>query len=96
MSAFVIVDTSILDHDAYEGYKALAAPLVEAFGGVYRARGGELDVREDDLWAPTRLVIVEFPDMDAARVFLDSEEYAPVAAIRHANARCTTVIVDGV
>ena len=41
-------------------------------------------------------MLVEFPDMAAARVFLDSEEYAPVAAIRHANARCTTVIVDGV
>ena len=96
MSAFVIVDTSIRNQEAYEEYKALAGPLVEAFGGVYRARGGELDVREDDLWEPTRLVIVEFPDMDAARAFLDSEEYAPVAEIRHANASCTTVIVNGV
>ena len=96
MSAFVIVDTSIRDQEAYEEYKVLAGPLVEAFGGVYRVRGGELDVREDDLWEPTRLVIVEFPDMDTARAFLDSEEYAPVAEIRHANASCTTVIVDGV
>jgi|TARA_B100000959_G_scaffold66929_2_gene71081 uncharacterized protein (DUF1330 family) len=92
----MIVDTAVLDADAYEGYKALAAPLVEAYGGTYRARGGDLDVREDDLWSPTRLVIVEFPDMATAQAFLDSEEYAPVVAIRHANSRCTTVIVDGV
>ncbi len=34
--------------------------------------------------------------MDSARAFLDSDEYAPVAALRHANADCTAVIVDGV
>ncbi len=96
MSAYVIVDTSILDHEAYEGYKALAAPLVERFGGAYRVRGGQMEVVEDDLWSPTRLVVVEFPDMAAARAFLESEEYRPVVAIRHANARCTTVVVDGV
>ena len=96
MSAWVVVDTKITNPEAYEEYKALAGPLVEAFGGVYRARGGELDVREDDLWEPTRLVIVEFPDIEAARLFAYSDDYAPIAAIRHANADCTVVIVDGV
>jgi len=95
MSAYVLVDTRINDPDAYEGYKAQAKPLAEKFGGRYLVRGGELDVREDDLWSPTRLVLVEFPDMAAARAFLDSDEYAPVAAVRHANADCTTVIIDG-
>ena len=70
--------------------------MVAKHGGTYRARGGELDVVEDDLWSPTRIVIVEFPDIEAARLFAYSEYYAPVAAIRHANADCTVVIVDGV
>jgi uncharacterized protein (DUF1330 family) len=93
--AYVIVDTKIENPDEYEKYKALARPLVEKHGGIYRARGGTLDVVEADLWSPTRVVILEFPDMATARGFMDSEEYAPVAAIRHANAKCTSVIVEG-
>lgn len=96
MSAYVIVDTKISNPDAYEKYKALAKPLVEKHGGIYRARGGDMDVVEDELWSPVRIVLLEFPDMKSARTFLDSEEYAPVKAIRHANAKCTAVIIDGV
>jgi uncharacterized protein (DUF1330 family) len=96
MSAYVIVDTRIKDAEAYETYKAQARPIAEKYGGVYRARGGELDVVESDLWSPTRIVIVEFPDMQSARAFVNSEEYAPVKAIRRANADCSLVIVDGI
>jgi len=95
MSAFLIVDTKISNMEAYEEYKAQARPIAEKYGGVYRARGGALDVIESDLWTPTRLVIVEFPDMASARAFVASEEYAPVAKLRHANAECTVVILDG-
>jgi uncharacterized protein (DUF1330 family) len=95
MSAFVIVDTKIKDADAYEEYKRLARPIAEKFGGVYRARGGDIEVLESDLWSPTRIVIVEFPDVKSAKRFANSDEYAPVKAIRHANAECTLIIVDG-
>ena len=95
MSAFLIVDTKIKNADAYEEYKKLAKPIAEKYGGVYRARGGEMDVRETDLWTPTRVVIVEFPDMDSARAFVDSEEYAPVKPMRRNNAECTLFILDG-
>lgn len=94
MSAYLIVDTKISDADAYETYKA--KPMVEKHGGIYRTRGGEMDVAEAELWAPTRIVIVEFPDMKTAQDFLRSEEYAPVKAIRNANAECTAIIVDGI
>lgn len=95
MSAFLIVDTKIENPDKYEEYKKLARPIAEKFGGVYRARGGELDVRETDLWTPTRVVIIEFPDMDSARAFFDSAEYAPVKPLRRDNASCTLFIVEG-
>ena len=95
MSAFIVVDTQITNPEEYETYKRLARPIAEKFGGVYRARGGEMDVRETDLWSPTRVVIVEFPDMDSARRFADSKEYEPVALLRHTHARCTLFILDG-
>ena len=96
MPAYLIVDTAIENAAEYERYKALARPIAEQYGGVYRARGGAMDVLETDLWSPTRMVIIEFPDMQAARAFVDSAEYAPVKPIRRDNARCTLAILDGV
>ena len=95
MSAFLIVDTKLSNAEAYEEYKRLARPIAEKHGGSYRARGGKLDIIETDLWTPTRIVVIEFPDMKSARAFVDDEEYAPVQKIRHANAECTLFIVEG-
>ena len=50
MPAYLIVDTKISNPEAYEEYKALAKPLAEQFGGVYRVRGGAMEVIEGDLW----------------------------------------------
>ena len=94
MTAYVIVDTKINDAAGYEEYKALARPLVEKHGGTYLTRGGALDVIESDLWSPTRLVLLQFPDAEAARGFFGSEEYAPLAAIRHRMAESTAVVMD--
>lgn len=95
MSAFLVVDTRIRDPEAYEEYKKLAKPIAEKYGGVYRVRGGAMDVRETDLWTPTRIVIIEFPDVNSAQAFADSDEYAPVRTIRSNNAQCTLFIVAG-
>jgi len=95
MTAYLVVDTAIENAEEYEKYKALALPIAESFGGVYRVRGGDMEILETDLWTPTRMVIIEFPDMQAARAFVDSEEYAPVKPLRRDNARCTLAILDG-
>lgn len=95
MAAFIIADTKIENADAYEEYKKQAKAIAETYGGTYRARGGELEVVDAELWSPTRVVIIEFPDMESARAFAHSEEYAPVAKLRHANAKSTVLIVDG-
>ncbi|CAD7840296.1 MAG: hypothetical protein [Olavius algarvensis Gamma 3 endosymbiont] len=95
MSAFLIVDTRIENPEVYEEYKKLAKPIAEKYGGRYRARGGEMEVRETDLWTPTRMVVIEFPDMASARAFVDSAEYAPVKPLRRDNAQCTLFILDG-
>ena len=95
MSAYLIVDTKITNPEEYEEYKKLAKPIAEKYGGIYRVRGGEIDVRENDLWTPTRIVIIEFPDTKSAQAFVDSEEYAPVKPMRQNNAECTLFIVEG-
>jgi len=95
MSAYIVADTKIHDPETYEEYKRLARPIAEKYGGVYRVRGGDVDLRESDLWTPTRVVIIEFPDLASAKAFADSEEYQPVRAMRLGAAQSTLFIVDG-
>ena len=54
-----------------------------------------MDVVQNDLWSPTRLVLVEFPSIDNARAFHNSEEYADVKKLRLENAESTLVIIEG-
>ena len=62
MAAYMIVDCVLDNPELYEQYKLKAKPLVEAFGGEYLARGGALTVKENDLWSPTRIVLLRFAD----------------------------------
>ena len=71
--AYLIADTKIHDPEKYEVYKRLAKPIVEEFGGEYIVREGRLDVAQADLWSPSRLVVIRFPNRDAALAFLSSE-----------------------
>ena len=96
MTAYLIVDTKIKDVESYEKYKLYARPIVESFGGEYLARGGKNTTPENELWTPTRIVIVRFPSRQHAEAFLNSDEYAPIKAIRNKHAETTLCIVDGV
>ncbi len=93
MAAYVIVDTKIHDTEGYEEYKSRARPIAESFGGEYLVRGAPIDVVDADLWSPTRIVLLRFPDRASARAFVDSDEYAPVKRLRHEYADSTLVIV---
>ena len=95
MAAYLIVDTLLSDSALYEQYKSKARPLIEKFGGEYLARGGRMDLREIDLWSPSRLVLVKFPDVETANRCLDSFEYQQILPISKQSARRTAVILQG-
>ncbi len=95
MSAYVIVETDITDPDRYEQYKAAAPDAVRAGGGRFVVRGGELDVLEGD-WQPSRLVVLEFADLAAARAWYDSEIYQQAKKLRDGAAGLRMVAVQGV
>ena len=93
--AYVLVDTKISNSENYEIYKSKAKPIAEKFGGKYLTRGGEMNIVQNDLWSPTRIVLVEFPSIDNARAFHDSNDYADVKKLRLENAESTLVILEG-
>lgn len=94
MPAYVIGDIEVTDPEGYESYKALASPAIEAYGGRYLVRGGEVDVLEGD-WTPRRLVTLEFESVARARECLESPEYREARGLRRRSARANMVVVDG-
>ena len=95
MAAYFIVDVDVKNPQAYEAYKQAAAASIAQYGGRYLVRGGKHEVLEGD-WRPTRLVVLEFPSVDAATRWYTSPEYADVKPIRLEHAVSDIVLVDGI
>lgn len=94
MSAYLIVDITVHDSEVYQDYVRQVPALIAKHGGTYLVRGGATEIFEGN-WELGRLIVLQFPDMAAAKAFVDDPEYAPVAAIRHAAATTNGVIVEG-
>ena len=91
----MIAEIDVHDPASYEGYKAAAASLIEKYGGRYLVRGGSAEAAEGE--APKgRVIVLEFPDMAAARAFLEADEYRPVAEIRHKSANSRLILAEGI
>ena len=85
---------SVSDPEALAGYAKLAGPAIQAAGGRFLARGGELMVLEGD-WQPTRLVVLEFEDLAAAKRWYESEVYQEAKKLRKGAAHLRMVAVQG-
>ena len=95
MPAYVLVEITVTDPTTYERYKRLAEASVAAHGGRYLVRGGEHRVLEGD-WAPTRLVLLEFPSSAVVEALFSSPDYLAIKSLRMAASRCDLVGVEGV
>jgi uncharacterized protein (DUF1330 family) len=94
MAAYLVADTEIVDHQTYDEYKRQVAPVIAKFGGRFLVRGGKHSVLEGT-WQPHRLVVIEFPNMEALKAWYDSPEYAPLLALRQPAATDHLVAVEG-
>ncbi|MGA8010320.1 MAG: DUF1330 domain-containing protein [Thiomonas sp.] len=95
MSAYILAHVDVTDPQQYEQYKVLSSKAIATHGAEVCIRGGELQVLEGD-WAPTRIVLLKFPDMAAARMFYDSAEYLLARQARAGAATMRMVAVQGV
>jgi Uncharacterized conserved protein len=94
MPAYVVVDVTVKDSATYDEYRRLAPPSIAFYGGRYLARGGATTVLEGK-WAPTRLVILEFPTFERAKSWWSSPEYAEAKALRQRAASADMVLIEG-
>jgi uncharacterized protein (DUF1330 family) len=95
MAAYVIAHIEVKDPVRYEDYKKMVPPSIAKFGGRFIARGGNVEVLEGS-WQPKRLVLVEFPTIEAARQWYASADYAAAKELRQATSTGDLIVVDGV
>lgn len=94
MAAYVIVDSDVVNPEGMKPYLEKVSPIVAAHGGKALVIGDNIEVREGD-WTPKRLVLIEFPSMEAARGWYDSPEYQEILPFRTDNTRDKLLIVEG-
>ena len=96
MLAYVFFDIlEVIDQKKTEEYGRRIGSTVEQFGGRYLVRGGRVHVMEGD-WSPVRAVIIEFPGLEQAYHWYESEEYKELRALRLGAAKLNAVFIEGV
>ncbi|HVR48470.1 MAG TPA: DUF1330 domain-containing protein [Pseudorhodoferax sp.] len=94
-SAYIIADVTVTDPQQYEEYKKWSSAAMQAHGAEVCVRGGQVDVLEGD-WRPTRLVLLKFPSVEAAKAFDASPEYGRARTARQGAAIMRMLVVEGV
>lgn len=96
MPAYVIAEHDVTDAATYDRARPIAAAAIAKHGGRYLVNGlGTTELIEGNV-PPRRIVILEFPDMKAARRFYELSEYREAKALRHSASTSRIVLADGV
>ena len=95
MAAYLVVDIEIQDAAGFEDYRKAVPATIEKYGGKILVRGGKFERLEGE-WEPKRVVLVEFPSLEQAKRWYDSEEYRAPKAVRLKTSRGNLILVEGV
>jgi uncharacterized protein (DUF1330 family)/ubiquinone/menaquinone biosynthesis C-methylase UbiE len=94
LSVYMVIEIDIVDADRYAQYVDRVRPIVEAHGGQYLARGGQVTPLSGG-WTPQRVVIISFPSIERLRQCFDSPEYRELAPLRKASTTSKAIVVEG-
>jgi uncharacterized protein (DUF1330 family) len=94
MPAYVIYQGDVTDPEKYDEYKPLSAASITAAGGRLIVRGGEFEVLEGNT-PPSRTVLIEFPNRQAAVDWYNGDAYTAARQVREGAAIANMYVVDG-
>jgi uncharacterized protein (DUF1330 family) len=95
VTAYVVVDVESTDEAKAARYRELSGPSIERHGGRFLVRGGAMTVLEG-AWVPNRVVIAEFPSVEVARQWYESDDYRQARRVREGAGTWNMVLVEGV
>lgn len=95
MPAYIIATVNITKPENYQEYAKLASPATLKHGGRFLVRGGKKTALEGDILFQ-RIVVTEFPDVEAAKRFYNSVDYQAAKQKRLGAADFHMIVVEGV
>ena len=95
MPAYVIAVVDVTNPERYRDYTARTPDSIARHGGRWVVRGGSTRVLEGD-WDPGRIVVIEFPSVEAALGWFESDDYQELAAIRRDASTARILVAEGV
>ena len=94
MAVYMIVEVQVRDPDIYLEYVQKVRSVVEAHGGRYLVRGGQVTPISSN-WKPERIVIIEFESLGTVSRCFGSEEYKKLAPLRERSTSSKAIVVEG-
>ena len=94
MPAYVIAEVDVKDAEAYRLYAERAPGVTNPAGGKYLVRAGKVECLEGTP-PKSRIVVIEFKDMQAARDFYYGKAYQELVPLRQAASEGRLFLVEG-
>lgn len=94
MPAYLVIQATVTKPEQFAEYAKRMPALIEKHGGRYRILGGDVEILEGN-WDYRSLVISEWPSMQAARDFWNSDDYAAMKKLRAGALDATVLLAKG-
>jgi len=96
----MVIEAKIKDKERFSDYATIVPSIVKNYGGEYIVLGGKQEKLEvDDCWdddyIETRIVISRWPNVEAAKLFWESPEYAQVKMLREGTGSFKILLLEG-
>jgi uncharacterized protein (DUF1330 family) len=95
MTAYIVARVEVTDRQQYKKYLELTPETIEKYEGRFVARGAEIITLEGPE-EQRRIVILEFPSLEKARRWYNSDEYQAARKVRAEAAKAEFIAIEGV
>ncbi len=95
MAAYIIAEVTVTDEEQMKRYREWSTRAIQEHGAEVLVRGGKVEPLEED-WAPERVVVLKFKDLEAAKAYYHSETYTRAREGRQGAGTIRMFAVEGV
>ena len=93
--AYIIAEVTVTNEEQMKLYREWSTRAMQEHGAEVLVRGGKVVPLEEN-WAPARVVVLKFKNLDAAQAYYTSETYTHARKVREGAGSIRMFAVEGV
>lgn len=94
MAVYIVAEVEVTDDAWIPEYAEKVHDIVHANGGKYLSRSANIESLEGESLPTTLIALIEFPDADSAKAFVNSADYAPYSKARQDGSNSRFRMID--